>query len=178
MKTKKNAGFSLVELIVVIAIMAVLVGVLAPAYLKYVEKSRKSSDISAFSDIINASTNVASDTQYEQYIQMNSTFEIVVEGGTVTLQFCGVKAEGTNDAGYKLVAGEWASVSKGDNYNLKSKEFKAAEGTAKGTVQSDNSVEWTSAPGKTGDVFKDMRAYSPDFDSKFEKAETTSTPTA
>lgn len=38
---KNNKGFSLVELIVVVAIMAVLVGVLAPAYLQYVEKTRK-----------------------------------------------------------------------------------------------------------------------------------------
>ena len=38
---KNNKGFSLVELIVVVAIMAVLVGVLAPAYLGYVEKSRR-----------------------------------------------------------------------------------------------------------------------------------------
>ena len=37
---KNNKGFSLVELIVVVAIMAVLVGVLAPAYLRYVEKTR------------------------------------------------------------------------------------------------------------------------------------------
>lgn len=45
MKTRKNnKGFSLVELIVVVAIMAVLVGILAPAYLKYVEKSRASKD--------------------------------------------------------------------------------------------------------------------------------------
>ena len=39
-KKKNNSGFSLIELIVVVAIMAVLVGVLAPAYLRYVEKTR------------------------------------------------------------------------------------------------------------------------------------------
>ena len=39
-KISNKSGFSLVELIIVIAIMAVLVGVLAPQYLKYVEKAR------------------------------------------------------------------------------------------------------------------------------------------
>lgn len=39
-----NKGFSLVELIVVIAIMAVLVGVLAPTLIRNVEKSRESKD--------------------------------------------------------------------------------------------------------------------------------------
>jgi len=42
---KNNEGFSLVELIIVIAIMAILVGVLAPQYLKYVNNSRVSTDI-------------------------------------------------------------------------------------------------------------------------------------
>lgn len=40
-----NKGFSLVELIVVIAIMAVLVGVLAPTLIKNVERSRESTDL-------------------------------------------------------------------------------------------------------------------------------------
>jgi len=51
MKKMNNKGFSLVELIVVIAIMAVLVGVLAPQFIKYVENSRRSTDISAAESI-------------------------------------------------------------------------------------------------------------------------------
>ena len=42
---KDNKGFSLVELIIVIAIMSVLVGILAPQFIKYIEQSRRSRDI-------------------------------------------------------------------------------------------------------------------------------------
>ncbi len=49
-KEMNNKGFSLVELIIVIAIMAILVGVLAPQFIKYVESSRQSTDISAASE--------------------------------------------------------------------------------------------------------------------------------
>jgi len=51
---KDNKGFSLVELIIVIAIMAVLVGLLAPQYLKYVENSKVSTDISNAQEVATA----------------------------------------------------------------------------------------------------------------------------
>ena len=54
MKKMNNKGFSLVELIVVIAIMAVLVGVLAPQFIKYVESSRRSTDVSNAQNIQSA----------------------------------------------------------------------------------------------------------------------------
>ncbi|MDD5883616.1 MAG: type II secretion system protein [Firmicutes bacterium] len=50
----KNSGFSLVELIVVIAIMAVLTSVLAPSLLSYVEKSRMQKDDSAMGEVANS----------------------------------------------------------------------------------------------------------------------------
>lgn len=61
MKKMSNKGFSLVELIIVIAIMAILVGVLAPQYLKYVEKSRHSADADTLDSLYTACTTAASD---------------------------------------------------------------------------------------------------------------------
>ncbi len=54
MKKMNNKGFSLVELIIVIAIMAILIAVLAPQYLKYVEKSRESADLDNWQAILSA----------------------------------------------------------------------------------------------------------------------------
>jgi prepilin-type N-terminal cleavage/methylation domain-containing protein len=53
-RKNENKGFSLVELIVVVAIMAVLVAVLAPSLLAYVERSRAQKDDSAMGEVANA----------------------------------------------------------------------------------------------------------------------------
>ena len=38
-------GFTLVELIIIVAILSVLLVILAPAYTKYIERSRESTDL-------------------------------------------------------------------------------------------------------------------------------------
>lgn len=58
---KNNKGFSLVELIIVIAIMAILVGVMAPQLIKYVEKTNESSDTQLMDSIRTALTTAAMD---------------------------------------------------------------------------------------------------------------------
>ena len=46
-----SKGITMVELIIVIAIMAILTGALAPAIIKYLEKSRRAKDVQNATDI-------------------------------------------------------------------------------------------------------------------------------
>ncbi len=86
-----DKGFSLVELIIVIAIMAILIVVLAPQYLKYVEKSRTSSDQTTVVEFINAMQVLASDpdisldTEKSYTLTSDSTGKLTVSGDLKTL---------------------------------------------------------------------------------------------
>ena len=51
MKKRKHSGFSMVEIIVVIAIMAIIAAALAPALIKYIGKSRRTRDVDTAKEI-------------------------------------------------------------------------------------------------------------------------------
>ena len=71
---KTDAGFSLVELVIVIAIMAALVGIITPAYISYIEKTRIQRDESAAGEIYRAAEIVVSTGEYDISGQVLVTF--------------------------------------------------------------------------------------------------------
>ena len=75
LRKRNKLGFSLVELIVVIAIMEVLVDILAPALLAYVERSRAQKDASAMGELTNAVQLALSDMDANDELLVNSTKE-------------------------------------------------------------------------------------------------------
>ena len=77
-KTLGNKGFSLVELIIVIAIMAVLVVVLAPQFIKFVEKGRESTDLQNVTEIKTAVETYAADRALAGEVPIT----ITITGGT------------------------------------------------------------------------------------------------
>ena len=79
-KEMNNKGFSLVELIIVIAIMVILIAVLAPQYLRYVEKSRVSSDQTTIVEYITAMQTVASDPEISLTDGTDYSVEIEASG--------------------------------------------------------------------------------------------------
>lgn len=72
---KNNKGFSLVELIVVIAIMAVLVGVIAPTIMGNIERSRESRDIQTLDSIASA-CQVALTNEAASTVAFSGTYDV------------------------------------------------------------------------------------------------------
>lgn len=130
-KTQKrlgNKGFSLVELIVVIAIMAVLVGVLAPTLIKNVEKSRKSKDEQNLDTIRGAITTVLSDETYHD--ALTNTTVTVNSDGKGKIEVAGANKDS--------VTTELKNVAGSDTCTLSSKNYKTA--TVTFTINSDDKV--------------------------------------
>ena len=82
-KNTYNRGFSLVELVVVVAVMAVLMAVLVPTLVRNVEKTRVQKDKSAIAEIHHSTELAISDEEY-----LNATASSTgasVSGGLITV---------------------------------------------------------------------------------------------
>ena len=126
---KNNKGFSLVELIVVIAIMAVLVGVLAPTLIGNIEKSRESKDLQNLDSIRQAVVTAMSDESV-----YSST---VPTSGSVTVA-SGAAGSNLTFAGYNSLSTEFATIITSDT-KMTSKS--GTSGTLEIRVQSTGAVE-------------------------------------
>lgn len=81
MKKLNNKGFSLVELIIVIAIMAILVGVVGTQVIPYLERSRKAKDEQVISGWNSAA--VSSYTAEASSLDSKTKYVIKVSDGTL-----------------------------------------------------------------------------------------------
>ena len=102
---KSNKGFSLVELIIVIAIMAILAAAIAPALIRYIDKSRKADDLQLAGNIASAaSAALANEDAYAEinFGKSNKDVEIA-KGDGVTSKSIGSFVNGNATSGTELV---------------------------------------------------------------------------
>lgn len=126
-----NKGFSLVELIIVIAIMAILIVVLAPQYLKYVERSRNSTDLQNVRTLMTAVETYAADPQTTKALPATFDITITSAGTSNAVSDATTVGQAIKDAGLTLTDIKCSSKTAWASYKIK------------GKVESHGGVTWT-----------------------------------
>jgi type IV pilus assembly protein PilA len=100
----KNKGFSLVELIIVIAIMAILAAAIAPALIRYIDKSRRGDDVQAAATINTAVTaTLANEDAYDEVAAAMTGTDIIATAN----------AHGAANQTYLFAKGSSSKISNG-----------------------------------------------------------------
>ncbi len=151
-KKKDNKGFTLVELVIVVAILAILVGLLAPQYTKYVEKSRQAADASNLENIVEAFKVAAGDVDYDMIPTAATTFTVTITKAGTT-----IKGDTNSPAGWINALKEYTGYTFADgtpNTNLKVKSSKWGDDGVKAEIKidKDGSVTVTYTPETIKDI--------------------------
>lgn len=126
---KKQKGFTLVEVIVVLVILAIMAAVLIPSLIGYIDKSRENSIVSETRSIVTAVQSLAS----EKYAKQNDTGDYnlgTVAGDAVILysdvqNLCEISDLDTKISAYAITGGKVTSLT----YSSGGKDCKYTAGT-------------------------------------------------
>lgn len=151
----KNKGFSLVELIIVIAIMAILAAAIAPALIRYIDKSRRSDDVAA-AETLNTAMQAALSNE-AIYDELQSAMSL--GSPTATVAFVSADADQAfNSTAYTKLAAELNSSCGGTTPKLKFTKDGAkgwivgANGAGKPVVWIYNGGSWTGHTNQNNDT--------------------------
>ena len=133
---KNNKGFSLVELIVVVLIMAIISVALAPQVMKWVGNSKISADVSNYDSLVSeCQLALATSDGYAAVVTNNKSYVLEMASTGTTLSQGGSDVT-TGDDFYDALTGvdaSWSSV-------------KAKSGTWTIPINADGTVSRTAAP--------------------------------
>lgn len=138
-KKKNNKGFTLVELVIVVAILAILVGILTPQYTKYVERSRKAADSSNLEELVKGVKVAAADGKYDV---APAKFTITIDASGTKLA---VSGNGPLPADITKALNEYAGTN-WEETTLKSKSWADDKIVATITIGDNGSVTVEYAP--------------------------------
>lgn len=94
---KKTAGFTLVELIVVIAILAILAGVAIPVYSGYIKKANQANDLLALDTVKTAAVFTYTQRRAMVGAEIGAVSTITVDGENDTCTVTAKLADGTTE---------------------------------------------------------------------------------
>lgn len=143
-KTLQNKkGFSLVELIIVMAIMAVLIGILAPQYIKYVERSRRTKAISNTKSVIDTISVVLTEKQAFNDPAFLDLYNMLVVGNAsssqpVTIDFRDPSSSGLTDLAQDIL--DTLGSNRDECYGIVTFEWDNDTGTVSYSVEFNDST--------------------------------------